>query len=189
MVCFTFSLFIFVIYRLLLRLLKDSVRSFRHQHNFKPYVIPFQRLPGSSLFHLLSAAGIYIYNLLITTVSKASNQNQKQAVSWFLPFITQQQRTAVNNIIGIYLFLPPDLLPNQIPPQIHTLAIWLTKLLLQCLSQPLLVMRFSAVLLLLPPSSFHLQVRSPLVLHSYNRKLLLAHLFFIFPTRTIKDPT
>jgi len=105
------------------------------------------------LFHLLSAADIYIYNPLITTVSKAPNKNQKQAVSWFLPFSIQQQRTAVNNVTGIYLFLPSDLLPNQISPNTHTghLA-GSVKLLPQPLSQPPLVRRFTAVLLLLPPS-------------------------------------
>lgn len=45
-------------------------------------------------------------------IPKASNKNQKQAASWTLPFITQQQRAAVNNIIGLYLFLLSDLLSN-----------------------------------------------------------------------------
>lgn len=83
---------------------------------------PFYRLPGSSPFHALSAANIYIYNLLITMVSTVSNKNQKQAASWSLPFIIQQQRTAVNNEIGIYLFLPSGLLPNQIFLNVHLAA-------------------------------------------------------------------
>lgn len=105
-----------------MRIFKDSLGSFRHQCNFKPHIIPFSWLLGASLFHLLCS--IYVYNLLITSVSKASNKNQKQAASWFLPFITQQQRTAVNNIIGIYLFLPSDPKPD-IPQYTHWSPGWL----------------------------------------------------------------
>lgn len=91
-------------------------------------------------------------------VSKARNKNQKQAASWLLPFIIQQQRTAANNVIGIYLFLPSDLLPNQASPNRHNGHLADSfKLLLQSLSQSLLVMRLTAVLLQLPPSSLILR--------------------------------
>lgn len=38
-------------------------------------------------------------------VFTASNKNQKQAASWLLPFIIQQQRTAVISDVGIYFYL------------------------------------------------------------------------------------
>lgn len=57
-------------------------------------------------------------------IPKASNKNQKQAASQTLPFITQQQRAAVNNIIGLYLFLLSDL-PNQRSPNKHWPPGWL----------------------------------------------------------------
>lgn len=55
-------------------------------------------------------------------IPKASNRNQKHAASWTLPFITQQ-RAAVNNIIGFYLFLPSHLLPNHWRP--NKVATWM----------------------------------------------------------------
>lgn len=58
-------------------------------------------------------------------IPKASNKNQKQAASWTLPFITQQQRAAVNNLIEFYLFLPSDLFPNQRSPNKHWPPVWL----------------------------------------------------------------
>lgn len=38
-------------------------------------------------------------------VFTASNKNQKQAVSWLLPFIIPQQRTTVISDVGIYFYL------------------------------------------------------------------------------------
>lgn len=49
-------------------------------------------------------------------VSKASNKKQKQAASWFLPFITQQQRTAVNNIFIFAFWSSPK---PDIPQYTH----------------------------------------------------------------------
>lgn len=91
-------------------------------------------------------------------VSKASNKNQKQAASWFLPFVIRQQRTAVKNIIGIYLFFAFWSSPKPDIPNTHTgHPADSFKLLLQSRSQPLLVKRFTAVPLLLPPSSLILR--------------------------------
>lgn len=84
-------------------------------------------------------------------IPKAANKNQKQAASWTLPFVTQQQRAAVNKIIGFYLFLPPDLLPKRSPNK-H----WHQDdsfRLPQSLSHPLLAMTFTAVLLYSSPSA------------------------------------